>query len=638
MSGADDRTRHRKLLLLVFVSVMILANGATPWLNTPFLPRVPKASAAFTAVAARGSLASGTGNTNVYSVSPSADLVVGKIIIVSAVSDNEDTTSGATSFHAVTDSQNHTWTKVFEETDTDGVADDGSTTSLWWTKVRTQISTTDSITVTLGASKTDIIISVVEATIAAGNTVMTSSVTPVHSASGTTLSQTRSGLTSRQYLLFGLFGAEGEDTAKSPIANYAEQFDLVSTTAGSATANVQMHVGTRVLTGTGDTWTSSAVTFTNAIQSLTAFYEVTPTYQQSAYRLFANADSTDVGSALAATNTAATLAAPGEAFRLRTLIHSGNGLLGSSGQDFKLQFAQQSGSCDTSFSGETYADVTTSSTIAFNDNPTPTDGSDLTDNANDPAHSSDPIINQTYEESNNFTNSTAAIDTGEDGLWDFSLKDNGGNGSIYCFRVVKTDATQLTTYVVVPQITTASGTLSVDIVDGGGSSVSSPSVAFSALSSSSSCQSGTGTLGVSSQKIRVNNSTAAPAWSVSMAATSGATSNWSSGTDSYDFNDPGSSGCTDSGDADSLAGQLSTDPSVATNTPQGGCSTTGVTLGSASAYNQGTTDNITLISASGSAETNCYWDITGIDLLQKIPSFQATGTYSLQFTITVVAQ
>lgn len=93
-------------------------------------------------------------------------------------------------------------------------------------------------------------------------------------------------------------------------------------------------------------------------------------------------------------------------------------------QDFKLQFAQKSGTCDTAFSGETYADVTTATVIAYNDNTTPTDGTALTANANDPIDSGRTIVNQDYEEANNFTNTEAAISSGQDGKWDFSLKDN----------------------------------------------------------------------------------------------------------------------------------------------------------------------------------------------------------------------
>jgi hypothetical protein len=181
--------------------------------------------------------------------------------------------------------------------------------------------------------------------------------------------------------------------------------------------------------------------------------------------------------------------------------------------------------------------------------------------------------------------------------------------------------------------------LTVDIVDATGASVGSPSVTMSALAASGDCQTSTGTFGASSQKVRITNTTATAAWSLSIAATGGATANWSSGTATYDFNDGGGSpaGCADGGDADSLAGQMTVNASGGTITPQTTCSTTGLTLGSSSAFAQGTTDSITLLSASGSARVGCYWDLTGVSLSQKIPSLQAAGSYSLGMTLTIVA-
>ncbi|HEX6258439.1 MAG TPA: hypothetical protein VFZ48_03090 [Candidatus Saccharimonadales bacterium] len=183
------------------------------------------------------------------------------------------------------------------------------------------------------------------------------------------------------------------------------------------------------------------------------------------------------------------------------------------------------------------------------------------------------------------------------------------------------------------------GSLGVDIVDAAGTTVASPSLAMSGTSSSGACQTSTGTLGVSAQKIRTTNTTATPGWSLSIAATGGVTANWSSGTATYDFNDATGSpaGCADGADADSLAGQLSINPSAGTVTPQAGCTNTGVSLGSSAAFAQGTTDSITIASASASAQTNCYWDITGLALSQQIPALQAAGSYSLNMTLTVVA-
>ncbi len=178
---------------------------------------------------------------------------------------------------------------------------------------------------------------------------------------------------------------------------------------------------------------------------------------QVAYRWFDNTDSTDVGGALAAQSTPATIVNTGDAFRLRLLLHE-IGHLPTLGDAFKLQFAEKSGACDTGFSGESYADVGPSSIIAFHNNTSPADGSVLTANANDPVYGADTIVNQTYEESGTFTNSIGGIPSGQSGKWDFALVDNGAPAETsYCFRVIESDETLLPSYEVIPEITTASG-------------------------------------------------------------------------------------------------------------------------------------------------------------------------------------
>lgn len=108
------------------------------------------------------------------------------------------------------------------------------------------------------------------------------------------------------------------------------------------------------------------------------------------------------------------------------------------------------------------------------------------------------------------------------------------------------------------------GTLTVDIVDNSYVSVGSPSVSMDPATMSFSCQTVTGTFGTSTQQIYIKNPDAADAgWTVSLAA-SAPTDVWNSAGTDYDFNDPSSSGCADGGDTDSLAGQMTVDPSVGT--------------------------------------------------------------------------
>jgi hypothetical protein len=180
--------------------------------------------------------------------------------------------------------------------------------------------------------------------------------------------------------------------------------------------------------------------------------------EQSGYRFFNNQDATTVGAPLAGFNTSADSPRQGKAFRLRMLVHVSNTDLGIANKNFKLQVAERSVTCDTSFSGESYSDVSPSSgAIRYFNNPTPNNGDALTINANDPSHSGDSVIAQSYVEQNNFTTiATTAI--GEDGMWDFSLVDFSAPVSTsYCFRIVLTDGSLLSAYTVVPEITTDDG-------------------------------------------------------------------------------------------------------------------------------------------------------------------------------------
>jgi hypothetical protein len=189
---------------------------------------------------------------------------------------------------------------------------------------------------------------------------------------------------------------------------------------------------------------------------ITVHYTLPPTtYDQSAYRWFNNANSTDVGSALANQDTVATVPVKDTPFRLRMALHVGTTNLAQSGGTFKLQFAKKGGgSCASP--GDAYADVTTSSAIQYYDNASASDGTALTTNANDPQHSTHTTRAQTYEEANTFTNSQAAIAIGEDGMWDFALVDDSADyGAAYCFKAVLSGGSDLDSYGVYPEITTA---------------------------------------------------------------------------------------------------------------------------------------------------------------------------------------
>jgi hypothetical protein len=189
------------------------------------------------------------------------------------------------------------------------------------------------------------------------------------------------------------------------------------------------------------------------------------------------------------------------------------------------------------------------------------------------------------------------------------------------------------------------GTLTTSILDGSRVTVGSPAVTMSAKNFSFDCQyagsASTGTFGTSSERLYVTNPDAADnGWTLGIAATDGATATWDSGSADYDFNDPAGSnaGCTDGGDADSFPGQLSVDPSVSTiNTDCTSCTSTNVTKGSSSAFNQGTTDSINLLTASAGSDDIWRGYLTGIAMSQTIPAETPAAAFSLDLTVTVTA-
>lgn len=364
----------------------------------------------------------------------------------------------------------------------------------------------------------------------------------------------------------------------------------------------------------------------------------TPDYEQAAYRWYDNTDSTITGVALAGQDTAPALYAPRDRVRLRILLHVTTTALLTNSEQFKLQFAQKGASC----SGLSYADVTSGSLIAYYNNPTPASGISLTSGGTDPGHAGHTVIAQSYSEANAF-NTLANVAVGQDGLWDIALVGNGAAANTaYCFRIVRNDGSALTTYSVYPEIVTSPiGSLNADIVDAGGSSVAAPSFGFSGLVSPYTCATSAATLGISAQRIRVKNTTDTPGWSLSMAATAGSTALWSAGTPKYDFNDPAGTpaGCSAGLDADTYGGQMTVDASVGTVTARSvsACTTTGITKGSSAAFSEGVQNSLTLMNASASANTGCFWEMTGIAISQKIPGGQPAGTYSINMTLTVVA-
>jgi hypothetical protein len=372
-------------------------------------------------------------------------------------------------------------------------------------------------------------------------------------------------------------------------------------------------------------------------------YDQLPRSRQAAYRFFANQNSADVGAPMGAQDSNIVLPTNGADFRLRVLLDVTRASIPQNMESFKLQFVDSgTGSCANPAGGNpsAYIDVTGSTAIAFNDNGAVADEAALTINANDPIHDADATISQSYQEANNFSNNINDIPITESAMWDFSLTDNTApNETSYCFRIVAPDGSEIFAYDQYPVVTTAGGMLSVDVVDAAGDPVASPSRNLTAAGFNFDCTATTGQIGVNAQRVRVTNGTGNPEWTLTIAATGGPTDSWSDGAEQYDFNDPGGSpaGCSDGGDSDSLAGQLSFILGSVNITPEGGCSSTGLSSGSNASFEESVTDSVTLMVASSSADAGCFWDFRNFDVSQQIPREQIEGNYDINLTVTVTA-
>jgi hypothetical protein len=189
-------------------------------------------------------------------LTPTATLAAGRVAIVRASSDNDSTatSSGQTTRHSVSDSAGNTWVKIREHTFSAGAAADGVTHSLWYSVLTTQLTTSSTVTLTLGSNVTAKAMALAEFSVPSGNTVSLAGQNGAQGTGTNNVTVTVSSLASKQYLFLGSVGTEGPDgdtfTQDSDYQNLAS----IGTTGGGATSNVSLRGGYRIATLTGDTY------------------------------------------------------------------------------------------------------------------------------------------------------------------------------------------------------------------------------------------------------------------------------------------------------------------------------------------------------------------------------------------------
>ena len=295
-----------------------------------------------------------------------------------------------------------------------------------------------------------------------------------------------------------------------------------------------------------------------------------------------------------------------------------------------------------------WQDVTNNSALAYSA-AGPNNGTAIAAMANNPGlpptsvgHSYQSIVRPGSDTQLTFTNNRD-ISSGETGLWDLALTDNGlERNTSYCIRLAADTAaapgTSIDTYSQYPEFKTAGGSLDIRFADATNATLTNPTTVFSAAMTSRTASTTTAKLSNnSSQQLEVANSLSTTGWSVSLAATGGPTAKWTQtgSAANYAFN---------STNVDQ--GQLSVDLSSSAFTASGStplgqaCTTAGLSYGAGGAFVAGTAsaNAITLATASSSSGLTCLFKLQDISLKQTIPAYQKPGTYTLPVTVTVVAQ
>ncbi len=295
-----------------------------------------------------------------------------------------------------------------------------------------------------------------------------------------------------------------------------------------------------------------------------------------------------------------------------------------------------------------WQDVTNNSTLAYSA-AGPNNGTAIAAAANDPnlpstsvGYSRQSIVRPSSVAQLTFTNNRD-INSGETGLWDLALTDNGlERNTNYCVRLVAdttaAPGTSIDTYSYYPEFKTADGSLDIRFADATDATLTNPTTVFSAAMTSKTASTTTAKLSNnSSQQLEVVNSLSTTGWSVSLAATGGPTAKWAQTGDAanYAFNN-----------INADQGQLSVDLSSSVFTASGStplgqaCTTAGLSYGAGGAFVAGTAsaNAITLATASSSSGLTCLFKLQDISLKQTIPAYQKPGAYTLPVTVTVVAQ
>ena len=303
----------------------------------------------------------------------------------------------------------------------------------------------------------------------------------------------------------------------------------------------------------------------------------------------------------------------------------------------RAQYAKKTAaSCSAVPSGD-WQNITTNSSLryaatgpahqtaisAISDNPA------LPTNSHNYAHQS--IVRPTTDSSLTFTNDQG-IESGQTGLWDLVLADNGlEQNTSYCVRVVTDTAaapgTSVDTYTAYPEFKTPTGSLDIRFVNNTtNATIANPTIDFTPTVTQSSVARTTANLteaATGTRHLEIKN-TLPTGWSVTLSATAGSNARWSSGTDDYAFNGTEANGRLSVLFNNTVITRIS-----------GSTACASATKGQNGVF---TATNTVKIASAGGGAAGCTYRIADIGLQQTIPVYQKPGSYTLPMTLTAVVE
>lgn len=209
----------------------------------------------------RGSGARNTGGESTYAISPASTIPAGSTAVLSLACDNSGA-SGVSPYSTVTDSVGNTWTQQVVNTITGGVANDGVSNAIYTSTLATQITSSDTITVTFGQTTVARSYTLTQVSSDNGGTVKI-----VRKFGGTTGTSTTpsKGTTEMIYtgdMLVAVMGAEygdGTITADSDTTN-GSWSTAQTANVGTTTSGVEICSQTKIVTGIGDQTYNTVIT------------------------------------------------------------------------------------------------------------------------------------------------------------------------------------------------------------------------------------------------------------------------------------------------------------------------------------------------------------------------------------------